>query len=200
MLKKVIVVIVSILAICAVLGLTVRLSYDDMKTAVESVNGSANVLEDDLIAIEMLAEIVDMFDVDKRMQVNVTSFTEGSVDNLITRYRVSILNYTYSESGGSPNWTIESRKYFDFNDEATAQKMARIIKPLTWYSGNGKVVIPSELGLWDTVQAGLASVVFALGILVTSVMFVFTFLLDSVITAWTVVRAGLYILGFHVFL
>lgn len=200
MIKKAITVILVILAICAVLGLTVRLSYEDMKLSIESINASANVLEDDLIAIEMLAEIVEMFDVDKRMQISVTPFTEGQIEDLTTRYRITILNYIYSESGGSPNWTIETRKYFDFNEQATAEKMSRIIKPLTWYSGNGKVTIPTELGLWDTVQAGLASVVFVLGVIMTSVMFVFTFLLDSVITAWSVIRAGLYILGFHVFL
>ena len=185
MVKKYVAISLCVLSICAVFGLSARTSYEEVKTALESIDETAEVLVDDLQSLHVLAFVVENFNVEATTNISagVRPETEVSPKKYLLIYQSLWLD--------DDGMVQSSNKTFEFESPEKLGKIQSILNPLTWSKN-----IPQGEGLWENVLDGVKTVVFILGVIVSVIVFVVWFLLDAVLTAWEVVVMALYILGF----
>lgn len=186
--KKFVVVCCCVLAVCVVLGLNARLEYSQIKRAMESVGASSDVVKDDIEALHVMSWIIENYDISNTLAVDVDDY------NLIVTINPEPF---YDPDTGETFDRVERIFYFETMEQA--EKIAKIIRPMTWKIGLGESYGSSWIiGAWNSTIQALGSVVYVLGVIVSLIMFILWFLLDSVSTAWTLVQACIYILGFNV--
>lgn len=104
--KTLVIFVVCLVTVCCVWGLNDRLHYEGFKTAVEYVQGSVDVVVDDVSAFSTFAFAVENFSPESRGVV------EARGNNVTLRF-----------SG------VE--EVFTFSSSAQASKIARVLSPLT---------------------------------------------------------------------
>lgn len=186
--KKYIGIICVVLAFCAVLGLNARLDYPQIKNAVEHAESSVNVLQSDLEFLNVYANVLEDFDLEQRVSVGFETY-EDDGSGMGEFYVIRI------ESG--------SEHEYAFYDYDTAKKLENILKPLEWKLpetnnavGNG--IIGGIVGAWNNTVEAIGTVVYMIGIIISFGMFAINMILDTVLTAWSLVEIGMYILGLPV--
>lgn len=194
MIKKYIAVCMCVLAVCAVLGLNARLEYDDIQTAFDSVDSSANVLWDDVSKVQMIAFVVENFAPNDIFEVHYSPWLVNGEQ----MYRVFITRRTFDEANS--NWFVSARLEVDYYSEDEAKATTNMLKPLTWTTTTYTNILPNNgiLGAWDNVITAVGVVVFILGLIVSILALLVWIVFDAVGIAWSIVMMGLYILGFPI--
>lgn len=104
--KPFVIFVVCLVTVCCVWGLNDRLHYEGIKAAVENIQGSVDVVVDDVSAVSTFAFAVENFSPDNR----------GTVE---ARGRSVILRFSGEDA------------VYTFSSTAQAAKMARVLAPLT---------------------------------------------------------------------
>lgn len=194
--KKFIAIVCSVLAVTAVLGLNARLDYDDWKVAVESVGSSADVIIDDITVIDCMAYVFSDFQLGQDTDLDYLGYSEGGFygTGYVLLVKLSVPDHESSAGvihGGG------GTRGFVFTSESAAVHVMNVLKPLTW-----NVDYNSSDGFWQSVISKAVDVLnviaLILGFIFTVVLFVVQIFLDTLSTAWSVVNAAFYILGFNV--
>lgn len=163
--KPFVIFVVCLVTVCCVWGLNDRLHYEGFKTSVEHIQGSVDVVVDDVSAFSLFAFAVENFN------------PEG------TR--------TISTSGRNVTINFDGRvTSYAFSSELEAKKIANTLKPLGL-----SISTDSQAGLIQDVVKGLNAILFWVGVLVSVVMFLVVILLDFVGVAWGIVESALYLIG-----
>lgn len=188
MVKKYVAVCMCILAVCAVLGLNARTEYPQIKTALEHANTSAKILQSDLEFLRVYATILEDFSLDQRVYADLETY-EDDGSGMGEYYVIRI------ESGSEHEFT-----FYDFD---TAKKLENILKPMEWKlpEGNNAVgngITSGIVGVWNSTIEAIGTIVYMIGIVFSFAMFALTMVLDSVLTAWSMVEIAMYIIGLPV--
>lgn len=186
MVKKFVIVIVCLVAVCSVLNLPDRLTYDGIKYAIESVQESSDTIKEDLLYVEIFSFVLDNFNPVAETQLSVEDI-DGEWNIVYTKQ--VLYDDPVPEGYPRSNLTV---KYFPIgtgNDAyAFAQDIVGTAKPLTWGVGNAN-------GVFADVLAGVNTVAYFLGCVVSIVLFLCAILFDIVGVAWSVVRSAFYLVG-----
>lgn len=163
--KPFIIFVVCLVTVCCVWGLNDRLHYEGFKASVEHIQGSVDVVVDDMNAFSLFAFAVE-------------NFNPNGTRNISVSGRDVTINFDGQVT------------VYSFSSAREAAKCANTLKPLSL-----SITTDSEVGLIQDVVAGLNAILFWVGVLVSVVMFLVVILLDFVGVAWGIVESVLYLLG-----
>lgn len=175
--KKFIIFICCVTCVSLVFGINARLSYGDLKSSTERVETSADVISDDLEVLRMISFLFENYSVERRV-VLIAPFLETITISIVQ-------NATEDEI---------VRESFTFSEIESAQHAVILMAPMLWDNSENESLL-GNIGVWDNVIDAIGSMVFVLGSIFTILVFAVQFILDSVITAWELVRFFLYVIG-----
>lgn len=175
--KKFMIFICCVICVSLILGVNSRISYSDFKVSIERVEASASVITDDLEMIRMISFLFENYSVEYRL-VLIAPFLET--------VSLSIVD----DSTGDEI----IRESFVFSGSDSAQHAVNIISPMLWDNSENESLL-GNIGVWDNVIDAIGTLAFILGAIFTILVFAVQFILDSVITAWELVRFFLYVIG-----
>lgn len=178
--RKYIIVCICILTVSVVLGLNAKLSFDDVKLAVEHVQGSSDDLYKDLEFIDFLAFVIENYTPDSYTVTGAVMDSDGTWRAIISMQRYD----PNTPSGIGESFTKE----LEGLTQTEAKKLVGILKPLEWGNNN-------ENGVFADLLDGIATVGFALGVIVSFVLLLLTFVFDTIATAWCLIQALMYMVG-----
>lgn len=183
--KKVLVVCICLVVICAVFGVNSRLDYPGFKHAFEDITTDASVLSDDLNAFGALATIVSDYSPTRHREIYVEEVVPEEGDNVYALVYVAY-NNTFPDDDGldlvTENWV--------FSDYSTADRLCDILSPLVFEG------VPDLNNPFTDVLASVNSIGFVLMLIVSFALVLISILFDLVAVAFTLVKSGLYLLGF----
>lgn len=178
MLKKLLIVVICLVTVCAVLGLNDRLTYEGLEKAVQIVEGEADDITRDIDAFRLLLGIVEVYAPDRDQ---------------------SELGWTTNEAGSEYKYTVYIGE--DGFQVDTSQSLWKVLET------NVDVTSPEFQRVWDIarrfthkpIDDGFTLVAIVhlsfnyLGAFLSSLAFVVG---DFIGVAFSVVEAAFYLLGF----
>lgn len=186
MTKKVLIVVICLVTVCAVLGLNDRLNYDGLQTAVSMVKSDSREVSEDLQLVAVIATAIENYSPEKIVEISVIAQETEDGEEVYSLVYVSY--YPNPVISGQLDLVTE---HWEFTDGGTAEQIRFILEPLTRSS-----VAPSGDNFFTDTQTALHYIGFWLSILVSVVMALLIVICDVVGVVWSLVEAVFYLLGF----
>lgn len=183
--KKVLVICICLVVICAVLGVNSRLDYQGFKRAFEDITTDASVLSDDLNSFGALATIVSDYSPNRHREIYVEEVETVEGETVYALVYVAY-NNTFPSDDGLDLVT----EWWTFTDFSTADRLCDILSPLVFEG------VPDFNNPFTDVLAAVNTIGFVLMLLVSFALVLISILFDLVAVAFTLVKSGLYLLGF----
>lgn len=173
--KKFLIVVISLVAICAVLGLDDRLNYEGLQNAADMVKASAQDVRDDVSVLGLFGRVLT--DYSPTVEQELAIIAGGSNTSGMTysiRYKA-----TYTDDSGYP---VYSEYFGSWDSYHEAEKYVDMLTPM--------------LGSSQAPAGNLEYVAFAFSVLISAVWVFLLGLLDCFGVVWSMVEAVFYLLGF----
>lgn len=178
--KKLIIVVICLVTICAVLGLNDRLDYDGLADASAIVKAETKTIYEDFYAIQIFTTLVGFYEPDTYTSIELNSYAEGE-------YTINVRALVPLADGGTEPYVGA----WTFEDYHTAKQITELLEPITrpW-------TVPDADGFFETTLLALDSIAFVLSLVFVVIMFVLMVLIDVAGIAASLVEAVFYLLGF----
>lgn len=186
MTKKVLIVTICLVTVCAVLGLNDRLNYEGLQTATSMVRADSNEVAEDLQVVSVIATAIEHFAPQKIVSITVEEQTTTEGETVYILIYVSY--YGNPVVTGDLDLTTE---HWVFTDRNTAEQIRFVLEPLT-----RSTIAPSGDNFFSEVLTGIHYIGFWVSLLVSVVMALLIVICDTVAVVWSLVEASFYLLGF----
>lgn len=192
MTKKVLIIVICLVTVCAVFGLNDNLNYQGLQRASAMVDSDSSVVVEDLQVVSAIATAIENFSPQKVVELSVE---EVEVIDPETQQVIDVI-YSLVYVSYYPNPVISGEldlitEHWEFSNASTAEQIRFILEPLTRSSA-----APDGNDFFSSTISALHYIGFWLSLLVSVVMALLVVVCDVVGVVWSIVEAMFYLLGF----